>query len=206
MGIKKRKITEYQQDKQNANKGNTRGQAMIDASFAESGAGRSVLVTADNVLIAGNHAIEGAIKAGITDVIEVETDGTQLVVVKRVDLQAGDKKAKRLSLADNRSNEINLTHDAEQLMQDIDLLEGLFRQDEIDELFADHAAELETALALDAPKDKEKSRVTKRKYIIKPVLSADEIRVFERALKATGKINRGEALIDICKQYLDSQV
>ncbi len=206
MSIKKRKITEYQQDKQNANKGNTRGQKMIDSSFAESGAGRSVLVTADDVLIAGNHAIEGAMRAGITDVIEIETDGSQLVVVKRVDLQAGDKKAKRLAIADNRVGQVNLEFSADQLMQDIDMLEGLFRQDEIDALLVDHTAELETALALDTPNAKEKSRVTKRKYIIKPVLSADEIRVFEKALKATGKINRGEALIDICKQYLDSQV
>jgi hypothetical protein len=38
---------------------------------------------------------------------------------------------------------------------------------------------------------------------IKPVLYADDIAVFERAIRATGEINRGQALMTICRAYLN---
>jgi len=37
---------------------------------------------------------------------------------------------------------------------------------------------------------------------IKPVLYVDEIAIFERAIRATGEINRGKALMRICSAYL----
>jgi hypothetical protein len=38
---------------------------------------------------------------------------------------------------------------------------------------------------------------------IKPVLYAEEIAVFETALRTTGERNRGKALIQVCQFYLD---
>jgi len=38
---------------------------------------------------------------------------------------------------------------------------------------------------------------------IKAVLYTDEVGIFEEAIKATGKRNRGEALIDVCRGYLE---
>jgi len=39
---------------------------------------------------------------------------------------------------------------------------------------------------------------------IKPVLYADQVAVFERALRITGEINRGRALIQVCEFYLQN--
>lgn len=42
-----------------------------------------------------------------------------------------------------------------------------------------------------------------RRRQIKPVLYVDQIGDFERALRATGNQNRGEALLDVCRFYLE---
>ncbi len=42
------------------------------------------------------------------------------------------------------------------------------------------------------------------KRAVRPVLYADQVAVFERALRATGIVNRGEALIAVCQAYLAS--
>lgn len=73
---------------------------MIRESLEACGAGRSVLVDAEGELIAGNGVFEQAQKLGIP-VRVIETDGTELVAVKRTDLHTDDKKRKRLALADN---------------------------------------------------------------------------------------------------------
>lgn len=73
---------------------------MIRESLEACGAGRSVLVDNQNELIAGNGVYEQAQKLGIPTRI-IETDGTELVVVKRTDLEPEDKKRKQLAAADN---------------------------------------------------------------------------------------------------------
>jgi ParB-like chromosome segregation protein Spo0J len=40
---------------------------------------------------------------------------------------------------------------------------------------------------------------------IKPVISVEDISTFERAIKATGEINRGKAVIKICEAYLNDE-
>ncbi len=47
------------------------------------GLGRSILVSADNEIIAGNGVTETAVERGIENTIVVETTGNELVVVKR---------------------------------------------------------------------------------------------------------------------------
>ena len=54
----------------------------------------------------------------------------------------------------------------------------------------------------DAPKNNERNLGDKRKQI-KPVLYADEIADFERAIRATGERDRGGAILEICRFYLD---
>lgn len=71
-GIKvtERSLDSYAFDPANANKGKPRGQKMIEDSIRELGTGRSVLADADDVLIAGNHALEAARSVGITRAVE----------------------------------------------------------------------------------------------------------------------------------------
>ena len=58
----------------------------------------------DNVLIAGNGVYEEAQKLGLK-VRVVESDGTELIVIKRKDLSTEDEKRKLLALADNHTSD-----------------------------------------------------------------------------------------------------
>ena len=77
---------------------------IIDKSLKELGAGRSILIDSENEIIAGNGVFEQAEKQNIKIKI-VETDGTELIAVKRTDLKIGDKKRKKLALIDNHATD-----------------------------------------------------------------------------------------------------
>jgi hypothetical protein len=107
------KITVLKKDKRNANRGNDQGKELIAKSFKNLGAGRSVLADKNMNLIAGNQSLDGAKAAGIKEVIIVETDGSQLVVVKRTDIDIDSKKGRELALADNITAKTNIEFDEE---------------------------------------------------------------------------------------------
>lgn len=137
-------LTELRPDPGNANKGSERGQYMLDASLAKTGLHRGVAVDANGYLVAGNKTHQAAIDAGFTRAIVVETDGNTLVVTKRNDFDllddAPNNKAREAAYYDNRSSEVSLTWDAEQLMADLQAglpLDDFWRQDELDELLAE---------------------------------------------------------------------
>jgi len=77
---------------------------IIEKSLKELGAGRSILIDSENEIIAGNGVFEQAEKQNIKIKI-VETDGTELIAVKRTDLKTNDKKRKKLALIDNHSTD-----------------------------------------------------------------------------------------------------
>lgn len=88
-------------DPKNANKGTERGLAMVEDSLRNYGAGRSILVDKDGVVIAGNKCLEAAAELNLP-VRVVKTDGHELVVVQREDLDLDDgDKARQLAYADN---------------------------------------------------------------------------------------------------------
>lgn len=113
----KLKTTDLIPDNLNANQGTEEGAILIQNSITELGAGRSVLLDKNNKLIAGNKATEAAIKAGIVDVIIVETDGSQLVAVRRNDIDLDSSKGRQLALADNSTSETNLNWNQEVLAE-----------------------------------------------------------------------------------------
>lgn len=92
---------------------------IIRKSIEECGAGRSVLVDKDNVLIAGNGVYEQAKELGLP-VKVIETDGKELVVVKRTDLSSDDDRRKILALADNHSSDTSM-FDLDLVIEDFDL-------------------------------------------------------------------------------------
>jgi hypothetical protein len=114
-------------DDRNANRGCKRGAALIKKSLKDYGAGRSILLDKNNRMIAGNKTLGQAAnaKSGIKGVRIIETDGTELIAVKRMDLDLRkDAKAKGLAIADNRVGEISLEWDPEilkSLGEEIDL-------------------------------------------------------------------------------------
>ncbi len=100
-----------QADPRNANRGTTRGKALLESSLRDYGAGRAVLADRDGVLIAGNKTYEVAQRLGIPTRV-IETDGRELVVVRRKDLRLGsDPRARALAIADNRVGELDLEWD-----------------------------------------------------------------------------------------------
>lgn len=115
--IKRVKITDLVPDPKNANLGTERGMALLDESLRTLGAGRSILVDKNGVVIAGNKTAQMAADIGLEDVILVPTDGRALVAVVRTDLDLeSDPKAVRLALADNRIAEADLAWSPEVLL------------------------------------------------------------------------------------------
>ena len=143
--VKKIKLSELIPDPQNANKGTERGRYMLEHSISTLGAGRSVLVDKNNVLIAGNKTTETAVESGLDDAIIIDSDGTKLIVVRRTDLDlTTDDKAKQLAIADNRTGEINLNFDPVVLAgiaNEIDL-SGFFNDEEFQLIFDEAGTEL----------------------------------------------------------------
>lgn len=138
-----RNIGDLIPDRMNPNKGTQRGRGMVEASLRELGAGRSIVVDKDGNVIAGNKTLEAwADIADAGDVVVVKTRGDKLVIVQREDLDlVNDGRARKLSIADNRSGEISLAWDAEILagikLDDDGALEGLFSDDELGEILGD---------------------------------------------------------------------
>jgi hypothetical protein len=104
------KSTELIADDKNFNKGSENGAEMIRKSFEKFGAGRSILLDKNNRIIAGNKSVE---YSGIEDVLIVESDGTQLIAVKRTDIDLDSPQGREMALADNASAKANIVFDAE---------------------------------------------------------------------------------------------
>lgn len=120
--VTRRKITEYLPDNHNANLGSERGLQMLEDSLHKVGAGRSLVVDANDKIPAGNKTLEAAVNAGYTDVIEIETDGKAPIVHKRTDWDLDDPKgaARQYAYLDNRVSEVSLTWDANVIAADVE--------------------------------------------------------------------------------------
>jgi hypothetical protein len=88
-------------------------------------------------ILAGNATVRSATGAGIDeDAVVVESDGTKLIVVRRMDLDINSPKAKALAVADNRTSELGLEWDPDVLRDlsgEIDL-QPFFDTSELKEL------------------------------------------------------------------------
>ena len=118
-------IDSLRQDKHNFNRGTEEGQQLMERSFKELGAGRSILLDREGNIIAGNKSQEAARKAGIKRVRIVETTGDELVAVKRTDIDINSKEGREMALLDNLTTQVNLNWD------DIEL-ENMANQFDID--------------------------------------------------------------------------
>ncbi len=112
--IARKKLSDYQPDLHNANRGTLRGLAVHEKSIDEFGARRGIVVDKNNRILAGNKTAERLADAGITEVIEIETNGNQLVVVKSTDLDINTERGQRYALYDNRVGQLNLDWDPDE--------------------------------------------------------------------------------------------
>lgn len=91
-------------DKRNYRIHNEKNLSLIERSMRECGGGRSILVDGQDEIIAGNGAYQTAEKLGIPLRV-IETDGTELIAVKRTDLETESTKRKRLAVLDNSTSD-----------------------------------------------------------------------------------------------------
>lgn len=189
-------------DVKNANKGTERGRYMVEASLRETGAGRSILLDKDGRIIAGNKTFEAASDIGLP-VRVVETDGTELVAVKRTDLDLDDDTgtARKLAYYDNRAAQVGLDWDAEQMLADLGAgldLSAMFKQDELDALIATIGVSDEAASAT-----AEQARATlAERFLIPPFSVLDARQGYWQARKSAwialgiqSELGRGEDIV-----------
>ena len=79
------------------------GQPLMERSFKELGAGRSILLDRNGNIIAGNKSQQAAIAAGIKKVRVIETTGDELVAVKRTDVDIDSADGRRMAYLDIRA-------------------------------------------------------------------------------------------------------
>lgn len=197
-------MADLKHDPRNARKHPERNRELIRRSLQEVGAFRSIAVDGDNIVRAGNGVYEQAQELGLT-VRVVDAAPGELIAVRRGDLRG--QQAERAALFDNQTSETS-EWDTDVLMQlssdEPQTVEGVFDAGELEELLDGVVQEgsVEQQLSQERAAGIGKGLgdgATK----IKPVLYADQVEVFEQAVAKTGMENRGQAIISICKYYLE---
>jgi len=107
-------LSDLKHDHKNARKRTDRSAKLIAESLERYGAARSIVIDEENRILAGNGTIEGAKAAGIKNLRVIETDGTEIIAVKRTGLSEEEKVG--LALADNRTSDLS-DWDADMLKQ-----------------------------------------------------------------------------------------
>jgi DNA modification methylase len=98
-------INNLKSDHKNARKRTDRSAKLIAESLQRYGAARSIVIDEDNRILAGNGTIEGAKQAGIKNVRVIETDGSEIIAVKRIGLTEDEKVG--LAISDNRTSDLS---------------------------------------------------------------------------------------------------
>lgn len=103
-------------DPDNRRAHNSRNLGMVADALREVGAARSIVIDEGDVVLAGNGVTQASRDAGITRVRVIETDGTEIIAVRRRGLTPEQKRA--LAIYDNRTAEL-ATWNVEQLQADV---------------------------------------------------------------------------------------
>ena len=111
-------IKELKFDEKNFNKHTQRGMGLLEKSLQELGAGRSILIDKDNNIIAGNGIVEAAGQVGLENVKIVETDGSEIIAVKRTDMALDSAEGRQMALADNATAAADLNWDEEAVKEE----------------------------------------------------------------------------------------
>ena len=197
-------ISSLQSDHKNARRRTDRSSTLIKESISRYGAARSIVIDEENRILAGNGTIEGAKAAGIKNVRIIETDGDEIIAVKRTGLSEDEKVG--LALADNRTSDLSewdqeMLH---QLSEEHDI-SAWFTADDLDELIG---ADVEALDAMPELSDADKSALQQQTF----TLSDEQIEVVSEALtvaKGMGPFadtinenSNGNAIARVCELFL----
>lgn len=118
-------MTQIKYDKRNYRKHSDLNRSLIRKSLQQLGAGRSIVIDSEGEIIGGNGVYQESQALGIP-VKVIETDGSELVVVKRTDLKTDDEKRKKLAVMDNSTSDTSeFEHDLLQADFDRTMLEEM---------------------------------------------------------------------------------
>ena len=151
----KMELKDLKQDKRNYRKHDQRNLDLIKKSVDEVGLGRSVVIDNENEIICGNGLVSTLDKN--TPVRVIETDGSELVVVKRTDLNTNDDKRKQLAIMDNSSSDSS-EFELDLLQEDFDT-----------EILGEWGIELPAGIDVDELFKEEKEQLVNKKLLKCPV-------------------------------------
>ena len=131
-------------DSRNARRHDDRNQTAIQNSLRDLGAGRSIIMDSEDVIIGGNGVFQQAQKLHMPVRI-IESDGSELIAIRRTDLKTADAKRKALALADNRCSDLSTFDDAKvaEIFVELENFANAsgFSEDEIEQLTRDLSAD-----------------------------------------------------------------
>lgn len=151
------KFEDLKFDKRNYRRHNEKNRDLIKKSINEVGFGRSIVVDNENEIICGNGVVSQIAKS--TPIKVIETNGSELIVVKRTDLQTNDEKRKQLAVMDNSASDTS-DFDIELLKEDFSIDEladfgiSVFEPSEIDvdKFFEDSEQKVKEPKTIKCPK------------------------------------------------------
>lgn len=151
------KFEDLKFDKRNYRRHSEKNRELIKKSINEVGFGRSIVVDNENEIICGNGVVSQIAKS--TPIKVIETNGSELIVVKRTDLQTNDEKRKQLAVMDNSASDTS-DFDIELLKEDFSIDEladfgiSVFEPSEIDvdKFFEDSEQKVKEPKTIKCPK------------------------------------------------------
>lgn len=112
-------IRDLKPDTKNFNRHTEYGMRLLEKSVGRFGMGRSILVDRNNRIIAGNGITETAGDLGIEDVRFIDTDGTEIIAVRRKDIDLDTPEGREMALADNATSSADLNWDKESIVTEL---------------------------------------------------------------------------------------
>lgn len=112
------KVEDLKFDKRNYRKHDDKNRELIKKSINEVGFGRSIVIDNENEIVCGNGVVSQIAKS--TPIKVIETNGSELIVVKRTDLNTNDEKRKQLAIMDNSASDTS-SFDMALLKEDFEL-------------------------------------------------------------------------------------
>lgn len=106
-------IKDLTYDSKNFNRHSEFGMGLLEKSVSKFGMGRSILVDKNNRIIAGNGITETAGNIGIEQVRFIDTDGQEIIAVRRNDIDLDTPEGREMALADNATGAADLVWDTE---------------------------------------------------------------------------------------------
>lgn len=207
--IEEKKLTDFRTQGENANTHTERGLKALGEAYGEVGYVAPMPAAANGEMLDGSARLEKALNQFPDEALVISHDGSKPIVMVREDIKdADDPKAKRISYGANRIGELDLDWDLALILADLDAgvdLSGLFSDNELAEIEEEAQLAVELAGSLLGNGVSNERKMGNKQKQIKPVLYIDEISVFEEAIKSVGTKNRGQALVEICRYYLEKR-